>query len=371
MNEQNHRVIMAILSLMLMGLVTVAAFHIFPLLNTPLPPAASYNVLGNINANTGEGPIFTLGADFFPHQCGKARFGSSGAATLNLFAYGDEACRIGVTNLRPYLMTADLRVPWAIVPTAERDQLHHLAGVVMDQWEVVGKQLLQSVFFRQYYAPALKEIVHGALRQAWATPATEQVITRAVHNFDRTQLDRIMEGILPIVLEKAKQNLWQTMRSYAAAILGATTNADQEAMLRLAAEVFADPRTREHLTATFPPLLTNRAVVMVAAVMARESFRAILDDPRLMPLLGRLFTDQRFLSLQPFTVEFEQLLRTLPLRLMRLRRRFDHNPLATYILRNLIRGRRGFLVLMLSPEQEQQLAESDLPAGPALRKINP
>lgn len=367
MNEQNHRVVMAILSLGLMALVIFAAFHIFPLLNPPPQLAASYTVLGNINANAGEGPIYTLGTDFFPHQCGKARLSS----TLSLFPYSDPVCRAGITNFRPYLMAADVRVPWAVVPTAERENLRHLAGIVLDQWEVVAKQLFQSAFFRQYYVPTFKELAQNALRQAWTTPATEQVLSRAIHSFDRSQLNNILEGIVPIVLEKAKQNLWQTMRSYAAAILGASTQADQEAVLRLAAEVFADPRIREHLTQTFPPLLTNRAVVMVAAVMARESFRTILDDPRTMPLLGRLLTDQRFLSLQPFTPELEQLIRTMPLRLMRLRRRFDHNPLATYILRNLIRGRRGFLVLMLSPEQEQQLAESDLPSGPALRKINP
>lgn len=367
MNERDHRVLMAILSLGLMGLVALAAFHVFPLLNPPVLPVASYTVLGHVSANVGDGPVFTLGKDFFPHQCGKARLGT----TLSIFPYKDAACRTGVSNSRPYLMAADVRVPWAVVPTAERENLRHLAGVVMDQWEVVGKQLFQSAFFRQYYAPTLKEIAQNALRQAWAAPVTEQILTRAVHSFDRSQLDRIMEGLVPIVVEKAKQNLWQNLRSYAAAILGSSTSVDQEAVLHLAAKVFADPRTRDHLTQTFPPLLTNRAVVMVAAVMARESFRVILDDPRTMPLLGRLFTDQRFLSLQPFTAEVEQLIRTLPLRLMRLRRRFDHNPLATYVLRNLIRGRRGFLVLMLSPEQEQQLAESDLPSGPALRKIEP
>ncbi|CAK0739657.1 conserved hypothetical protein [Gammaproteobacteria bacterium] len=364
---QNHRILMALASLVLMGGVVAAAFAILPMgLGRP---DAAYVILGSVNAYAGDGPVFTLGDDLFPHQCGKSRLTPVGA--LDLFAYTDPVCRNSVATLRPYLLAADLRVPWAVVPTNERNDLRHLAGAVMEQWEAVGQQLLHSSFFEQSYAPVIKDILRGAFRRAWTSPVTGQALKRAAETFDRRQIDQVIEGILPIFVEKAKKNFWQTLRSYTEAMLGSEDKANQEAMAQLGAEVFADPRVHAHLAQTFPPFLTSREVMIVGAVMAKESGRAILDDPRTLPLLSRLLTDQRFLSLQPFSVEAENLLRVLPVRLMRLRHRLDHNPLATYVLRTMLHARRGFLVLLLSPQQERRLADSDLPPGPALRRMEP
>ncbi|CAK0758259.1 conserved hypothetical protein [Gammaproteobacteria bacterium] len=364
---QDHRVLMALASLVLMGGVIVAAFNILPWF--PGNPDAAYVTLGSINAYAGGGPVFVLDDDLFPHQCGKAHLTPTGG--LDLFAYADPVCRNGVATLRPYLMAADLRVPWAVVPKLERKDLSHLAGQVIAQWEEVGYRLIHSSFFEQSYAPVIKDILRGAFRQAWVSPATSQALARAAETFDRRQVDRVIEGIIPVFLEKAKKNLWQTLRSYTEAVLSGEDKANQDAMAQLGAEVFADPRVHAHLAQTFPPLLTSREVMIVGAVMAKESGKAIFDDSRTLPLLGRLLTDQHFLSLQPFSVEAEHLVRVLPVRLMRLRHRLDHNPLATYVLRAMVRARRDFLVLLLSPQQERQLADSDLPPGPALRRIEP
>ena len=362
---QNHRILMALASLSLMAGVVIAAFNILP--HSPDGPDASYVTLGSINAYAGEGPVFILGDDLFPHQCGKAQLTSAGG--LDLFAYADPACRNGVTALRPYLLAADLRVPWAVVPKIERKDLGNLAGLVIAQWETLGYQLIHSPFFEQSYTPVIKDILRNAFRQAWISPVTGQALRRAAETFDRRQVDGIIDGILPIFLEKAKKNFWQTLRSYTEAMLSGENKANQEAMARLGAEVFSDPRVHAHLAQALPSLLISREVMIVGAVMAKESGKTIFDDPRTLPLLGRLLTDQHFLSLQPFSVEAEHLLRVLPTRLMRLRHRLDHNPLATYVLRAIVRARRGFLVLLLSPQQEQQLADSDLPPGPALRRI--
>ena len=196
-------------------------------------------------------------------------------------------------------------------------------------------------------------------------------MVRASETFDRRQLDQMMEGLVPIIVEKAKKNFWQTVHSYTEAFLGSGDKVNQEAVMQLGTEVFSDPRARALLTQTLPTVVTSREVITVGAVLARETSKAVMDDPRTLPLIGRLLTDQRFLNLQPFSADAEHLLRVLPVRLMRLRHRLDHNPLATYVLHTMIRGQHGFLVLLLSPQQERQLANSDLPPGPSLRRVTP
>jgi hypothetical protein len=54
---------------------------------------------------------------------------------------------------------------------------------------------------------------------------------------------------------------------------------------------------------------------------------------------------------------------------MRMRHRKDHNPLVSYVLRAIMRGQQNFLVLMLSPEQEQQLSHRNLPPEPTLNRV--
>lgn len=363
----NRRRLMAALSFTLMAGVAIAAFHIVPRPLSSRQYQDFYTVLGSIHANLGDGPIFTLDDGLFPHQCGKALF--SAGSTLALRAYDIAVCRESLATSHPYLLAADLRVPWAIVPSAEREELRHFAGVLIAQWEKVGQRLLQSSFFERSYAPVFKDILRHAFNQAMTAPVTDQALTKAVTTFDRRQIDQIIEGILPIFLEKAKKNFWQTLHGSISAIFGGDDIAQREAMAQLGAEVFSDPRTQEHLARTIPPLLTSREAMRVSLVMARESAKAILGDQRMLSLVGQLLTDQHFLGLQPFSAELEQFVRVLPVRLMRLRYRFDHNPLATYILRNMVRGRSGFLVLLLTPQQEQLLSNSDLPSGPALRKI--
>ncbi len=359
---------MALASAVIMGSVVMAALTILPLHALEHPDAA-YTTLGSINAGGGEGPVFLLGSDLFPHQCGKALLTSSGA--LGLFAYAEKPCRDAVTGLRPYLLQADLRVPWAIVPTTEREDLRNLSGTVVAQWESLGQTLFHSSFFAQAYAPIFKDILRGAIRQAWTSPATDQVLTRASETFDRRPMNQMLDGILPVFVEKAKQSFVHKLQVYTASLFGGQSKANEDALIELSTEVLADPKVRAQLAESLPVLLTSREAVSVGAVLARATGSAILDDPRTLPLLGRLLTDQRFLNLQPFSAEAEHLLRVLPVRLLRLRHRLDHNPLATYVLRMMVRGQPGFLVLLLSPQQEQELANSDLPPGPALRRVSP
>jgi hypothetical protein len=287
----------------------------------------------------------------------------------NLVAYHEARCRLGLVSLRPHLLPIDLRVPWALVPSAKRQELRRLASLALAHFYLLGQRLIHAPFFVEDYAPVIDEVVRSALRQAWSAPATRQALTQALDTLDRDQVSAVVDGLLPVLAEHIRQNLWLTLRSATSALLGSEDREQRAALGQLLGEVLADPRVALHLERTVPPLLSSREALAVGTVLADQVGKALVSDPRLQDLAARLVTDRRFLGLQPIGPDAERLFAALPAGLLRMRFRHDHNPLATYVLRALVRGRSGFLVLMLSAGQEGQLMGRDLPPEPVLGRV--
>jgi len=359
----NHPGLRTLASFLLLGGAFTAGVEIMPLPGA-YRPSVLYAIHGSTGIAVGDGPVFLLDEDLFPHQCGKGRLGRDG--TLALVAYSDPRCRNGVASLRPHLLSADLRVPWALVPADMRLQLRRLASAAIEHVHTLVLRVFHAPFFAQDYTPIIEDMLRTAFKQAWSAPATHQALGRALETFDRAQVNELINGLLPVVSEYARQNLWRTVRSSLSAIIGSGGQEQRDAMGQLMAEVFTDPRVSEHLSRTLPPLLSSHEAVAIGTVLASETGKALLADPRLQNLAARLFTDRRFLRLRPIGVDAERLFAALPTSLLRMRHRRDHNPLTTYVLRAQVRGRPSFLVLLLTPEQEQQLADSNLPPEPTL-----
>jgi hypothetical protein len=359
----SHPGLRALFSTLLMGGALAAGMEIMPLPAAYQSPVL-YAIRGSTGIAVGKGPVFLLDEALFPHQCGQGRLGRDG--TLALVAYTEPRCRVGVANLRPHLLPADLRVPWALVPAEVRLRLHRLGGAALEHLYDLALRVLHAPFFAQDYAPPIEESLQFAFKQAWSAPATRQAIGRALATFDRDQLDKLVSGLLPVFTEHARQNLWRTIRGSLSFLFGTESQEQREVMGQLMAEVFADPRVVEHLDHTLPPLLSSREAVAIGTVLVSEAGKALFADPRLQDLAARLLTDRRFLRLRPIGSAAEELFTSLPPSLLRMRHRRDHNPLATYVLRALVRGRPRFLVLLMTPEQERQLAKSNLPPEPTL-----
>jgi hypothetical protein len=362
----DQRVWLALASVTLLAGALAAGLDILPIPGR-VRPTAVYAIHGSTGIPVGYGPVFLLGGDLFPHQCGTGHLGRNGVLTL--IAYREPRCRLGIARLHPHLLPIDLRVPWALVPADKRQDLRRLATAAGAHFYLLGQRLIHAPFFVEDYAPVIDEVVRSALRQAWSAPTTRQALTQALDTLDRDQVSAVVDGLLPVLAEHIRQNLWRTLRTAASALFGSEDRRQREALGQLLGEVLADPRVALHLERTVPPLLSSREALAVGTVLADQVGKALVSDPRLQDLMARLVTDRRFLGLRPIGPEAEHLFAALPGGLLRMRFRHDHNPLATYVLRALVRGRSGFLVLMLSEHQEGQLLGSDLPPEPVLGGI--
>lgn len=326
-----------------------------------------YAIRGSTGIESGIGPIFSLDDDLFPHQCGKAKLDRDGALTL--IAYTSISCSNKVANLHPHLLPSDIRVTWSLIPEDTRAQLRKLSIDALDNVQTVILRLFRSPFFTQDYLPQIHEILRDALKQIWHAPAIQKTLLQVTETLDREQLSELLSGLLPIVTEHVRQNLWRTMRISISALIGSNNSSQHEAIGQLMTEIVSDPRISEHLSNTLPPLLANSGAIAVSTTVIRKAINNLLTDSKLQELVLHLFTDRRFLRLRPIGTDAEQLFSILPNSLIRMRFPKDHNPLASYVLRALIRGQQNFLVLLLTPEQEQLLAKRNMPPEPVLLRV--
>lgn len=362
----NKKGVQTLTSFTLISASVVIGLKLLPLPDTSLPKVL-YAIHGSTGIAPGNGPIFALDEDLFPHQCGRAKLDEEGI--LSLVAYSSNLCNNGVTNLRPHLLPSDLRIPWALVPNDTRTQLRKLSIASLDHAQTVALRLFRTPFFAQDYLPQIHEILSSALKQIWNAPAIQQTLFHANETLDREQASEVLRGLLPIIAEHARQNFWNTLRVSVSALMGSQSRSQQEAIGQLVTEIISDPRIGEHLSNTLPPLLASSGTISIGTAVIREAINGLLTDPRLQELVLRLFTDRRFLRLRPIGTDAEQLFTTLPNSLMRMRHPKDHNPLASYILRSVVRGQQNFLVILLTSEQEQQLAKRNLPPEPTLNRV--
>lgn len=358
--------IQALASFTLLTASFVIGIKILPLSDTSRIQVL-YAIRGSTGIEPGTGPIFALDDDLFPHQCGKAKLDTDGSLTL--IAYTSFTCSNAVTNLLPHLFPSDIRIPWSLVPEDTRLQLRKLSAGTLDHAQTVILRLFRTPFFAQDYLPQIHEILGSTLKQMWSSSAIQQTLLNFTEHVDREQINELIRGLLPIVTAHTKQNLWRTIRISIAALMGSDSRSQQEAIQQLLTEIVSDPRISEHLSNTLPAFLANSGTIAIGTTIVREAINGLLTDPRLQDLALRLFTDRRFLRLRPIGMDAEQLFTTLPNSLMRMRYAKDHNPLASYVLRALIRGQQNFLVLLLSPEQEQRLAKRNLPPEPVLSRV--
>lgn len=367
-NWVSNKSLQAIISAAILGASVLIGINILPLPNESAP-SVWYAIHGSTGIAPGIGPIFILDNNLFPHQCGKGRLDEDG--TLALTAYSDVDCRAGIANLRPHLLPSDIRIPWALVPDSTRSQLRKLSVASLEHVQTVALRLFHAPFFAQDYLPEIQDILSTALQKIWSAPAIHQTLLHAMGAIDKDRGSALLKGLLPIIAEHARQHLWRTVRVSISAMLGNNSQAQQDAVEQLVAEVIADPRVGEHLSNTLPPLLSSPGTIAIGTSVVREAINALLTDPRLQDLALHLFTDRRFLRLRPIGTDAEQLFMILPTSLLRMRNSYDHNPLVSYILRALIRSSRpSFLILLLNPEQERQLADRNLPPEPNLGRIS-
>lgn len=365
-----RRSVMAAMSLTILVGVVVTGLRVLPARFLPESDQArlyhsSYNV-GHWSGRSGA--VFLIGDDLFPYQCGEAQVVADFAVRIE--PYEERGCSTHLENRLVRLYEADLRVPWALIPEADRTELKDFGREVVAYLRGTMVTAVSSPYFDQEYRPVLADIIRTALRRAWYAPVTQMALSRAIRDLDPVLVDRVTAGIAPIALEKAESTFWQSLRSYAGSLLGGKKGGEGTALTQVMIDLLKDERIHAHLVETLPALAASGQMTGFASTLGAEMGVALLDDPRLLPLVSRLLTDSRLLgeAVEDSPLGGKRLTRDLPRWLMRLRHSRDHNPLVSQVAKNLARGRSGFLVLLMTPAQQELLVRGDLPAGIGLAR---
>lgn len=365
-----RRSVMAAMSLTILVGVVVTGVRVLPARFLPESDRArlyhtSYNV-GHWGGRSGA--VFLIGDDLFPYQCGMAQVVADFA--IRVEPYEERGCASHLEKRLVRLYEADLRVPWALIPEADRTELKDFGREVMAYLRGTMVTAVSSPYFDQEYRPVLADIIRTALRRAWYAPVTQMALARAIRDLDPALVDRVTSGIAPIALEKAESTFWQSLRSYAGSLLGGKKGGEGTALTQVMIDLLKDERIHAHLVETLPALAASGQMTGFASTLGAEMGVALLDDPRLLPLVSRLLTDSRLLgeAVEDSPLGGKRLTKDLPRWLMRLRHSRDHNPLVSQVVKNLARGRSGFLVLLMTPAQQELLVRGDLPAGIGLAR---
>ncbi|MBX9634568.1 MAG: hypothetical protein K2X44_06270, partial [Magnetospirillum sp.] len=102
-------------------LVTAAGWSVWPDTKPPANAMALEAPFDRALALPASTPVFTLDDGFYSHQCGRLHR-QPGAAAL-LAPYGDPACRERLASGLSVAYPADVRLLWALLTPAERDEI--------------------------------------------------------------------------------------------------------------------------------------------------------------------------------------------------------------------------------------------------------
>lgn len=262
----------------------------------------------------------------------------------------------------PVVLTADLRTLWALADPEGRAALRK-AG---DGLVTVTRDLLKasaSPVFEAEYMPAIRGLVRRAMLRAWEEPETRYAFADALYAVDTAAIEDSLGNIAAVFMEKVEGHLWQRVKSATARLLGMGSAAEVEGVL---SEVLRDPRVQRDLAEAVPHLLRGREFDAFVVRFAAAFANALLAEEELLPVMLKIAGDTRVIATQAGVGDrLTDLLRTMPRHLANLREDRDHNALASYVVRTLLQGRKGWVVVYLTPEQRAALGADSLP--PPLR----
>lgn len=351
-------------SLALVVLAALAGWSVWPPLT---PPADSVIMIPAFESNRplpASSPAFILDDGLFPHQCGRLLAGDGDR--LVLAPYGEPDCLAAAAEATPVVYGADVRLLWALLTEAERGEISATFRETAFWLRHSLQSSMTEPFFDREYRPLISEILRGALERTLARPNVREALQRGISSIDPKMLDAVIDGIVPVLLEKLESHLWHNLKSMAGGWLGGS--GETASLGQVIVDVASDPRVRNHLHATLPRVLASPGLADAAVLTASEFVGVMIEDARIAQLVQRLMTDRRIAiagGLGRATLP-----EGLPRKLLKLRSPTDHNPLSAYVVRLAMHGRFGNVLLLLRPEQLTRL-NGQAGAGTVLSRVNP
>lgn len=330
-----------------------------------LRDAVAYRADGDLGGWSGrDAPLFTFDDNLFPEQCGKSWVVDAETVLLDLYA--DNGCPAAAADAAAVrLYRASPRLLWAMIPEAERESLGTRSRLLVDSLGSSLAGTLRTSYFEREYRGEMTEILRSAMRRAWGAPAVKAALSEVMRSMDPEIVDRLVEGILPVAIEKAEHTLWETVRGLTGSLFGQDAErAEGSPMARALRAVFEDERVQAHLLRTLPELASDPEVSILATRFAGELGMALINDARVPVLMTTLLTDPMMTRPEAGSgIGGRFLTHEIPRWLLRYRYPNDHNPMVAFVVRSLLRGDGAYVALLLTDAQAARLDAQGLRGG--------
>lgn len=355
-----HRRLTMLSSAVLAALFLSGGMIVFPKPRTEAPRA--YALPRSLTAPPAgtEMPVFRLRGDAMPLKAGSALvLGDAVHVGLWPSTPGDLAAAAD-----PVMLNADLRTLWVLADPEGRAALRKAGDSLLKVMRDMLKASASPVFEAEYM-PAIRGLVRRAMLKAWNEPETRHAFADALHTVDTEAIEDNLSNVGGVLVEKLEGHLWQRVKSATARLFGMGGAAEASGVM---SELLRDPRVQRDLGEAVPHLLQGREFDAFVVRFAAAFANALLAEDDLLPVMLKIAGDTRVIASQAGVGDrLSDLLRTMPRHLAHLREDRDHNALASYVIRTLLQGRKGWLVVYLTPEQRAALGLADAIA-PALRR---
>ncbi|AWK85720.1 hypothetical protein [Azospirillum thermophilum] len=310
-------------------------------------------------------PVLTLRPDRTTIRSGYARQEDDGRIRVTLY---DPSDPLLARASEAVLFFADIRTLWMLATEAERSELRQgfdRLGAAMRQ---SADAILRSPEFTREYRPALQESARDAFDKAWRAPATRAAYDEMMRAAEPIVRDTAMREIRPLVMRRLDGLIWEILQANVGAVLDVfNARPWNTAPLEQALEAaMRDVREFGVLERMAGAIVETRQTKLFLQTFANGMMDALAADPRVEATVMRLVTDPRMgVHLAPVGQPVGELSRMAPRILFGVRADADLNALAAYAFHGFINGRTGPVVILMSPQQRDEMLRLD-PRAPKL-----
>lgn len=310
-------------------------------------------------------PVLTLRPDRTTIRSGFAGVLSDGRIRVTLYDPGDPAL---AKASEAALFNADLRTLWMLATDAERSELRQGFSRLGAAVRQAADETLRSPEFNDEYRPMLQEVARTAVEKAWRMPTTVAAYEEMTRAAEPQIRDTLSREVRPLVMRRLDGLLWDMVQANVGSVFDvfgqrqwntAPLEMALEAAIRDIRELSVVERMTGHIVA-------NRQTKAFIQVFAGNVMDALATDPAVETVLMRLVTDPRMTKfLAPLAQPAGDVSRMAPRILFGVRANADLNAMSAYSFNGFLNARTGPVVILMSPEQRDQMLLLD-PRAPKL-----
>lgn len=352
-------VLSAIASLLLLGLFTAAGLSALPLRGAP--PNLSFTPVepDGLSALFGSLPVLTLRADRTTIRSGYAQRDADGRIRVTLY---DPYEPLLAEASEGVLFSADLRALWMLATDEERTRLRGGFTALAQSLRQSADAILHSPEFNADYRPVLQEAARNAIEAAWKSPVTRAAYDEMMRGAEPVLRDTATREIRPILLRRVDGLIWDIVQANIGTVLDVFNSrpwntGPLEQALEAALRDIRDQGVMERMIGT---IFETRQTKAFLQAFAGSTMDMLAADRRVEETLVRLVTDPRMAAyLTPMAQPANALSLMTPRILFGVRDGSDLNAMAAYTFNGLIAGRPGPVMILMSPQQRDEMLRLD------------